>query len=70
MDAEVHPAECARAAQAARNHIGTAGPTGAGHCSSLSSEGSPEDAMKPRQARFTGFICLFIFTSALFKTKR
>ena len=70
MDAKVRRAECAQAAQAARDHVGTAGTAGAGHCSSLSSERAPEDAVQPRQARFAGFICLFIFTSALFKTKR
>ena len=59
MDSEVRHVKCAQPAQATRDHIGTAAPAGAGHCSSLSSGRAPADTVQPRQG--LGLLDLFAF---------
>lgn len=59
VDSEVCHAEREQAAKAASNHTGTAIPTGAVHCSSLSSGRAPADTVQPRQG--LGLLDLFAF---------
>lgn len=70
VDSEVRHVKCAQPAQATRDHIGTAAPAGAGHCSSLSPEGLLRHSAAQAGAGFAGLFAFLFLHLLCLKEKR